>query len=229
MTVPKKKRSKRKPRASLLPSWAPERVPERVPEHEPERVPEHEPEHLPEHVPERVPVGGNQKMLPEEKLKEIYGYEREEDHIEVLCGCTNSRLGDLSGKLNIYFDGTFLVACECPSCYPEKLTMSPYEFEKHADREGTRNWKSHVWVTINGEKVPLSKSGLLVYYKNASNLNNRSKLVRGKQQFHRDEFITCTLCRKDRRFRVRTAEEYRRFHDALANKKWSCPNWPYEK
>ncbi|KAG5546320.1 hypothetical protein RHGRI_018482 [Rhododendron griersonianum] len=50
--------------------------------------------------------------------------------------------------------------------------------------------------------------------------------LRPRQAIHRDEFVLCSQCGKDRRFRLRTAEECRAFHDALAKVNWTCSDTP---
>ncbi|KAF3453624.1 hypothetical protein FNV43_RR04065 [Rhamnella rubrinervis] len=111
---------------------------------------------------------------------------------------------------------------------PEKLT--PEEFEKHSSREGLKKWKSNIWVTIDDKKVPLWKTGVMKYYKHISNVSNRPACIgRRKRNFHRDEFITCSKCNKLRRFRLRSKEECRIYHDALSNRRWKCADRPYYK
>lgn len=103
--------------------------------------------------------------------------------------------------------------------------FTPYEFEKHSCREGTSKWPSHIWVLVNGKKKPLWRTVLLKYYKHATNEASGSM----RRNFHRDEFIQCWRCRKERRFRLRTKEECRIYHDALAKKRWKCSDRPYDK
>lgn len=111
--------------------------------------------------------------------------------------------------------------------WPDKL--SPAAFEKHSGRESSRKWKNNIWVIINGEKVSLYKTVLLKYYNQVSkNVNGTNRLNNGRS-CHRDEFISCTMCKKMRRFRLRTKEECRVYHDALAVANWKCSNLPYDK
>ncbi|KAE8692298.1 Protein ULTRAPETALA 1 [Hibiscus syriacus] len=145
-------------------------------------------------------------MFTEEELKDMEGLKRESDFIEVKCGCTSKKYGDTIGKLRVFTNGQFLISCECnPVCDEEKLT--PYDFEKHSGKEGTRKWKNHIWVMMHGKKVPLWRTVLLKYYKHASNGDNELTSLRAKRLFHRDEFIRCTKCKKERRFRLRTDDE----------------------
>ena len=104
--------------------------------------------------------------------------------------------------------------------------LSPAAFEKHSGRETARKWKNNVWVIVDGVKVPLCKTVLLKYYNQASKTANRSHNGR---TYHRDEFVHCTRCNKERRFRLRTKEECRIHHDALADAKWKCSDLPYDK
>ncbi|KAL5986888.1 ultrapetala, partial [Asimina triloba] len=100
--------------------------------------------------------------------------------------------------------------------------VSPSAFEKHSGREGTRKWKYNVWVMVKGEKVPLSRTVLLKYYNQAQKNGNGSQRGHYGRPSHRDEFVHCSKCNKDRRFRLRTKEECRIYHDAVLDHKWKC-------
>ncbi|KAG4390209.1 hypothetical protein GLYMA_06G250901v4 [Glycine max] len=50
-----------------------------------------------------------------------------------------------------------------------------------------------------------------------------------KQNFHRDEFLRCTRCGKERRFHLKSRPDIKNYHDALNNKCWTCSLWPYQK
>jgi hypothetical protein len=76
---------------------------------------------------------------------------------------------------------------------------------------------------INDKKVPLSKTVLITYYKLSTNT------FKYRKTFHRDEFITCSECKKERRFLLRSYDGCRMYHDALAIKMWKCSDWPYDK
>ncbi|CAN1123828.1 Protein ULTRAPETALA 1 [Linum perenne] len=107
--------------------------------------------------------------------------------------------------------------------------MTPAAFEKHSGRETARKWKNNVWVIVNGVKVPLSKTVLLKYYNQSlkgANGSHRSQIGR---VFHRDEFVRCSKCNKERRFRLRTKEECRIHHDSVANASWKCADMPFDK
>ncbi|XP_050217349.1 protein ULTRAPETALA 2-like [Mercurialis annua] len=161
-------------------------------------------------------------LFMEKELKEIDGFKRGTDYVEVNCGCTSRRYGDSMARLTVYANGQFLIACDCaPGCQSERMT--PYEFEKHAEREGNSRWTSHIWVLINNKKVPIWRTPLLKYYKLTANRASGSK----KRIFHRDEFICCSKCKKNRRFRLRNKEELRIYHDSLLNKRWQCSDSPY--
>ncbi|KAH9744022.1 protein ULTRAPETALA 1 [Citrus sinensis] len=107
--------------------------------------------------------------------------------------------------------------------------MTPGAFEKHSGRETARKWKNNVWVIANGEKVPLSKTVLLKYYNQASKHGNGSHRSHNGRVCHRDEFVRCARCNKERRFRLRTKEECLIHHNALADKNWKCSDLPYDK
>uniref|UniRef100_A0A7N0ZSX7 SAND domain-containing protein n=1 Tax=Kalanchoe fedtschenkoi TaxID=63787 RepID=A0A7N0ZSX7_KALFE len=165
----------------------------------------------------------------EEELMDISGVKRNEDFLEVTCGCTSHRYGDAVGRLRVFSNGELEITCECtPGCDEDKLT--PAAFEKHSGRETARKWKNNIWVMIDGEKVPLSKTPLLKYYnKAAARTSNGSNRSQNRQVFHRDEFVRCTSCNKGRRFRLRSKEECRLHHDALADPNWTCADSPFDK
>ncbi|XP_043707547.1 protein ULTRAPETALA 1-like [Telopea speciosissima] len=166
-------------------------------------------------------------MFSDDELSEISGLKRGGDYIEVTCGCTSHRYGDAVGRLRVFARGDLEINCECtPGCQEDKLT--PAAFEKHSERETARKWKSNVWVIFKGEKVPLSKTVLLKYYNQASNAKSSNKSHNGRP-CHRDEFLRCTRCNKERRFRLRTKEECRIHHDSLADLNWKCADLPYDK
>ncbi|CAL1394026.1 unnamed protein product [Linum trigynum] len=164
-------------------------------------------------------------LFSEEELREMSGVKQTGDCIEVTCGCTSHRYGDAVGRLRVFPNGDLEISCECtPGCDEDK--MSPAAFEKHSGRETARKWKNNVWVIVNGEKVPLSKTVLLKYYNQSSNGSHRSQNGR---VFHRDEFLRCSKCNKERRFRLRTKEECRVHHDYVANVSWKCADLPFDK
>ncbi|KAJ8754655.1 hypothetical protein K2173_010746 [Erythroxylum novogranatense] len=161
----------------------------------------------------------------EEKLKEMEGFKRGDDYVEMSCGCTSRKYGDAHGTLRVYHStGQFLITCDCtPGCQGQKF--NPYEFEKHSEKEGTSDWPRHIWVLKNGKKIPIWRTTLLKYYKHSANGASGSK----RRIFHRDEFISCSNCNKQRRFRLRTKDDCRTYHDALANKNWKCDDHPYDE
>ncbi|XP_024032981.1 protein ULTRAPETALA 1-like [Morus notabilis] len=160
-------------------------------------------------------------MFSDETLKLMDGLRCGPDYIEVTCGCTSRRFGDSIGKLRIFTSGQFLITCQCSlGCKETRLT--PEEFEKHSLRGGQKKWKRNIWVVVDNVKTQLLKTGLLKYYKHGSNMQNGVCSSRRKLTFHRDEFIRCSRCKKERRFRLRSKEECRIYHDALAKRRWKC-------
>ncbi|KAG5597067.1 hypothetical protein H5410_038299 [Solanum commersonii] len=163
-------------------------------------------------------------LFTEEELREISGVKRCDDFVEVMCGCTSHRYGDAVARLRIFSSGELEITCECtPGCTEDKLT--PAAFEKHSGRETARKWKNNVWIIVNGDKVPVVKTPLLKYY----NKSLKHAISQNGKACHRDEFLRCTECNKDRRFRLRSKEECRTYHDALANVHWNCSCIPYDK
>ncbi|KAG6466499.1 hypothetical protein ZIOFF_075704 [Zingiber officinale] len=156
------------------------------------------------------------------------GFNRGADFVEVLCGCTSHRYGDAVGRLKVFASGDLEISCDCtPGCQEDKLT--PAAFEKHSGRETARKWKSNVWIIVKGDKVPLSKTVLLKYYNLASKGANGSHKGPNGRLCHRDEFICCKRCNKERRFRLRTNEECRSYHDAVRNATWECSNLTFDR
>ncbi|GAU30990.1 hypothetical protein TSUD_105040 [Trifolium subterraneum] len=167
-------------------------------------------------------------MFSDDELKDVNGVKKVGEFVEVMCGCTSHRYGDAVGKLKIFVNGYLEITCECtPGCEEDKLT--PAAFEKHSGRETARKWKNNIWVIVNGEKVPLYKTVLLKYYNQALKTANGSHKSQNGQVCHRDEFIRCTRCNKERRFRLRTKEDCRLHHDALADPNWKCSDLLYDK
>ncbi|KAL5147927.1 Protein ULTRAPETALA 1 [Glycine soja] len=176
-------------------------------------------------------------LFSEEELREVSGVKRVGDCVEVTCGCTSHRYGDAVGRLRVFVNGYLEITCECtPGCQEGLSSLSkdhdkltPSAFEKHSGRETARKWKNNVWVIVNGEKVPLCKTVLLKYYNQVSKAANGSHRSQNGRACHRDEFVRCTSCNKERRFRLRTKEECRIHHDALADANWKCSDLPYDK
>ncbi|KAK9269034.1 hypothetical protein L1049_000802 [Liquidambar formosana] len=104
--------------------------------------------------------------------------------------------------------------------------MTPEEFGRHAGKQDAKKWKSQIWVILEGRKVRLWRTPLLKFYKEPSNEADGSSSSRGRQRCHRDEFLRCSRCNKERRFRLRTREDCRIYHDALAKRRWRCADKP---
>ncbi|WOL12972.1 hypothetical protein Cni_G21741 [Canna indica] len=167
-------------------------------------------------------------LFADEELSEMSGWKKGADFIEVMCGCTSHRYGDAVGRLRVFASGELEISCECtPGCQEDKLT--PAAFEKHSGRETARKWKSNVWVIVKGDKVPLSKTVLLKYYNQTSKGANGSHKGPNGRPCHRDEFVCCRRCNKERRFRLRTKEECRNYHDAVRNPNWKCSDSTSDK
>ncbi|XP_060190963.1 protein ULTRAPETALA 2-like [Lycium barbarum] len=87
-----------------------------------------------------------------------------------------------------------------------------------------KNWKSQIWVTNKeGRRENLWKTCLLKYHSDTF-----YRPVRGGT-IHRDEFIRCTNCNKERRFLRRTKEECKYYHDVAAVKDWKCSDMPHNR
>ncbi|XP_018678073.2 protein ULTRAPETALA 1 isoform X2 [Musa acuminata AAA Group] len=116
---------------------------------------------------------------------------------------------------------------KAPATYGnDKLT--PAAFEKHSGRETARKWKNNVWIMVKGDKVPLSKTVLLKYYNQVSKAANGSHKGPNGRPCHRDEFVCCKKCNKERRFRLRSKEECRNYHDSVRNPNWKCSDVTFD-
>ncbi|KAH1247514.1 Protein ULTRAPETALA 2 [Glycine max] len=164
-------------------------------------------------------VGDDGKILfDEEELKMILDFKRGEDYIEVLCGATNKKYGDYVGRLKINNEGQYFITCEC--CLECPLVSVTLEaFEKHALREGSGRRRQSSTLENTSDKVLLHQA----------NVANRKDSAMRKQNFHRDEFLRCTRCGKERRFHLQSRPDIKNYHDALNNKCWTCSLWPYQK
>ncbi|KAJ0971634.1 hypothetical protein J5N97_019593 [Dioscorea zingiberensis] len=167
-------------------------------------------------------------MFLDKELKDIDGLKIEDNFVEVTCGCTNRRIGDTVGKLQIFKSGDLQIKCDCtPGC--KEGNLSPTAFENHSERENRGRWKNNIWVIIKDKKVPLVKTRLLKYYNLSSKSYDNSRKHRKRKSYHRDEFMCCVLCKKERRFRIEVEEECRAYHDAQAKKDWICSDWPFTR
>lgn len=101
------------------------------------------------------------------------------------------------------------------------VNLSPVEFARHAGKINAHtNWKSQIWVFNNdGHKIALWRTCLLKHH-----THTFQRLLR--QVIHRDEFIRCSQCRKERRFSLRSKEACKIYHDALVSDHWTCSDMP---
>ncbi|CAA3023869.1 protein ULTRAPETALA 1-like [Olea europaea var. sylvestris] len=167
-------------------------------------------------------------LFSDDEVRDMTGFKRCDDYVEVTCGCTSHTYGDAVGTLRVFASGDLEIHCECtPGCQEDKLT--PAAFEKHSGRETARKWKNNIWVIVDGEKVPIFKTALLKYYNKALKNANGSHRSQTGKPCHRDELIRCSQCNKLRRFRLRSKEECRIYHDILLNANWKCSDVPYDK
>ncbi|XP_057529750.1 protein ULTRAPETALA 2-like [Amaranthus tricolor] len=172
---------------------------------------------------DEIEVFSHPPLFSNEELNGIHGIKRGEGFIELDCGCTNATYGDSAGKFRIYGNGKLEVSCDCyPGCNGEKLR--PSEFEEHAGiRASQSKWNTHIWVFVNGQKVPLKETKLLKYYLGSATDPTSCIRPRRRLKFHRDEFIKCTACAKMRRFKMSDTTECRAYHEAFkATHTWTC-------
>eukprot|EP00249_Psilotum_nudum_P023912 c29026_g2_i1 orf=570-3362(-) len=167
-----------------------------------------------------------------EGLKALTGNGFESKFVELKCGCTSQVYGDTIGILRVEKTGMLEIYCRCSVICEKGNPMTPATFERHAGRGSSRKWKDSIWVVLGDQKIQFSKvQGLDALYRHYKTLNHVKLTQTGniKQQYHRDEFIKCTKCQKERRFRRRNNEECRLYHDALMNPSWNCSNFPFNR
>lgn len=95
---------------------------------------------------------------------------------------------------------------------------SPIEFAKHGSRlSNVSNWKTKIWIAnCDGQKIKIAKTCLLKYYK--GDVYKRPH----NEDVHRDQFLNCSVCKKVRRFELRSRETSRFYHDAVARENRTC-------
>ncbi|XP_011090050.1 protein ULTRAPETALA 1-like [Sesamum indicum] len=160
-------------------------------------------------------------MFTVEELASFHGViQNTQEFLEIDCGCTNPRYGDTPGKFRAYVDGRLEIDCKCTEDCP-RVNLSPVEFARHAGKTNAHNnWMSQIWVfTRDGHKVALRRTCLLKHYRHTFQRPLR-------QVTHRDEFVRCSRCDKQRRFSLRTREACRIYHYALVDNNWKCSDIP---
>ena len=167
------------------------------------------------------------EFFTNEDLKDLLEWKLENDYLDITCGCTSTLgFGDFVGTLRITQQGDLSVVCDCIPGACKEGPMAPTIFQKHA-RNNRRKWKDSIWVTAiidkSGytKKVPLCNTLLLRYY--------RPKGDNADINFHRDEFVRCTVCGKERRFKIRSRDEYRVYCCAVKNPNWVCKDFVHSE
>ncbi|GJR68927.1 ultrapetala 2-like protein [Tanacetum coccineum] len=140
-------------------------------------------------------------IFSNEELNEFEVVEvRAPNYIEIKCGC----------GMKAYIKGK---SCCC-------VVSSPVDFAKHASgTTSIQNWRTKIWVeTLDNERIKISDTCLLKCYKGDSYERPCYKTTHG------DEFLQCMAkaCNKLRRFKLKSQEECRFYHDLAANKNRTC-------
>ncbi|KAL9670630.1 hypothetical protein QQ045_008184 [Rhodiola kirilowii] len=172
-----------------------------------------------------------QKMFTEEELKGILNVLKvEEDLVEVHCGCTSKKYGDFVGNLTIHRDGKLTINCKClPDNGCDLIeNATPEQFASHAKgKGGPSQWPKSIWVhNVQGVKTEIQETLFFRYFQDAGlKVEKRQRL-----KFHRDEFLKCSQCGTDRRFKQQNTDECRAYHDAaLMKSTWTCSMHPFIK
>ncbi|KAI5679766.1 hypothetical protein M9H77_00993 [Catharanthus roseus] len=138
------------------------------------------------------------------------------NYVQIECGCTLRRFGDSRGQFRAFVDGKIEIDCQChPSC--SKVNLSPVQFARHIGKNSTvDSWKNHLWVMDkDGNRIKLADTDILRFHVQTFDRPLRPFV-------HRDEFICCTRCNKQRRFLLRTREQCRVYHRASLKTEWIC-------
>ncbi|XAR56583.1 hypothetical protein NMG60_11037124 [Bertholletia excelsa] len=172
-----------------------------------------------------VVIGEGATMFRNEELKDINGIKIETDHVQVTCILKSQDHGEQAGKLKIFADGKLEISCECvPNCPEDKL--SPTSFLKHNEKRQVKSWKNRICVIKgNDKRIPLRDTALLKYYYKQKP-EEVERVLKRRQTIHHDEFLCCSKCGKYRRFELRSMQECRAYHDALAKENWTCSDCP---
>ncbi|GLJ08688.1 hypothetical protein SUGI_0093750 [Cryptomeria japonica] len=165
----------------------------------------------------------SKEFFSREDLKGLLGWKLQTGFLEITCGCTSTMgFGDFVGSLRITQQGELSVVCNCLPGACKKGPMPPIIFQKHAHNDH-KTWKDSIWVTQIFQtskytvKVPLCNTVLLRYYY----ANRRVHHV----NFHRDEFLRCSACGKERRFKLRSKQECGAYCCAVKNPNWVCADF----
>lgn len=160
----------------------------------------------------------------------VDGQAEKDGYIDLKCGCTSQKYGDTIGILRLYQNGKLEIQCQCSIGCINGKPMSPASFERHGGRGASKKWRDTIWIVLGDQKIQFSKvKGLDAFvrrFKESGRTVSRPTAL-PKQSNHRDEFVECKTCSKRRRFRRKTKEECRLFHDASMNLEWECSNYPY--
>eukprot|EP00250_Pteridium_aquilinum_P021204 c25054_g1_i1 orf=175-2577(-) len=152
-------------------------------------------------------------------------------YIDLKCGCTSQKHGDTVGTLRLFKNGKLEIHCHCSLGCIKGKPMSPASFERHSGRGASKKWRETIWIFLGDRKVQFSKvKGLDAFVRRYKESNRVMLRQPGpvKQPLHRDEFVQCKKCSKKRRFRRKTKEECRLFHEASMNLEWECSNYPFD-
>ncbi|XP_028116582.1 protein ULTRAPETALA 2-like [Camellia sinensis] len=85
----------------------------------------------------------------------------------------------------------------------------------HGEQVGKLKISADGKLEINCDCVPDCQQG-------KHNHGEVERFLRPRQAVHRNEFVRCCKCGKERRFYLRTMEECRTYHEAVASGSWTC-------
>ncbi|XAR56581.1 hypothetical protein NMG60_11037122 [Bertholletia excelsa] len=169
-----------------------------------------------------VVSGEGATMFQNEELKVINGIKIEFDHVQVTCILKSQDHGEQAKRLKIFADGKLEISCKCVPNYK----LSPSSFLKHKEKRQLKNWKYRICVIkSNDKRIPLRDITLLKYYYKQKS-EEVGRVLKRRQTIHHDEFLHCSKCGKYHRFELRSMQECRADHDALAKENWTCFDSP---
>ncbi|XP_018851204.1 protein ULTRAPETALA 1-like [Juglans regia] len=126
-------------------------------------------------------------MLNEEELNDMSELDRGPRFLEVKCDCTNRKYGDFTGRLRISTCGHVVIAA----------------WDRVQPQLSGRTTKR---LLSRSRSVYPSTTKMHQIYMNICSTDSKSS--ERERKFHRDEFIKCSTCNKERMtFRLRNREQ----------------------
>ncbi|KAK4769026.1 hypothetical protein SAY86_027176 [Trapa natans] len=151
---------------------------------------------------------GQALLFSDDELREVYGFRRGSDYIEVTCGCTSHRYGDAVGRLRVFLNGDLEINCECfPGCNEGATRSAGSGYEQR------RNAASIMmpWVTSTGNVL--------------TTIYRVMRMKKGEAEWHIGD-APFTPCVKDARHASASGVTRVDSRIAAARLAWTSPEMP---